>query len=96
MLTALASQPVRNVGGDGDCDGIGGDDNEVERTQTRTETRTRTPSVSADTLADISRPQTGFSEIAEEYVVCREYLQLNQLLFMVGTCHLDKCLLHIN
>ncbi|VDK38665.1 unnamed protein product [Taenia asiatica] len=67
MLTALASQPVKNVRRGDDGYGIEGDD-EVERTQTRTETRTRTPSVSADTLADISRPHTGFSEIAEEAV----------------------------
>ncbi|KAL5969765.1 hypothetical protein TSMEX_002527 [Taenia solium] len=67
MLTALASQPVKNVRRGDDVHGIVGDD-EVERTQTQTETRTRTPSVSADTLADISRPHTGFSEIAEEAV----------------------------
>nr|CDS21018.1 Prefoldin [Echinococcus granulosus] len=67
VLTALASQPVEDVKGDGDGEDVEDDhEDNVEYTQTRTETGTRTPSVSADTLANISRPHTGFSEIAEE------------------------------
>ncbi|KAL5105280.1 hypothetical protein TcWFU_008515 [Taenia crassiceps] len=68
VLTALASQPVKDVRKVGNGDNTEGDDKEVERTQTQTKTRAQTPSGSADTLADISRPHTGFSEIAEEAI----------------------------
>ncbi|CDS38096.1 Prefoldin [Echinococcus multilocularis] len=67
VLTALASQPVEDVKGGGDGEDVEDDhEDNVEYTQTRTETGIRTPSVSADTMANISRPHTGFSEIAEE------------------------------
>ncbi|VDM31426.1 unnamed protein product [Hydatigera taeniaeformis] len=73
VLTALASQPVKDARPDyddydyGDYDGdIEGDDNDVERMETRTGNRSRTSSISDDTLNDISRAHTGFSEIAEE------------------------------
>ncbi|EUB55906.1 Uveal autoantigen with coiled-coil domains and [Echinococcus granulosus] len=78
VLTALASQPVEDVKGDGDGEDVEDDhEDNVEYTQTRTETGTRTPSVSADTLANISRPHTGFSEIAEEEAFQKGMLSKN-------------------